>query len=323
MTRTFRLPDVFYLPEPSRKKVPPLNGDPVVERSPVLRLLCVHGVADSLAQDWFIFMNDAPPDIEIAVHEFPGHGHRDKEPVCNGLDELVEDCYLAFKDSMDTGSFALLGHSIGCLVVTQIAKRAREELGVEPCMVFMVERGAGQYPLFTEDGNRRLHEDPLPFMAIYQPTVVSFYNSAGAIGQRTLDMWQKGWFCENETLEQGYHTFKCPVKAIFAEHMVRPYCKYEDLDPYQKVLVDDAGKVFNTKPEDTEEDKWKNGMCFIGHFPYHTFEAWEEWTEFKGTFKVIEVKDCDHMTIKASRYFKETIYGLLREEVIKPWSAIG
>mmetsp|Transcript_61390 Transcript_61390/g.170226 ORF Transcript_61390/g.170226 Transcript_61390/m.170226 type:complete len:352 (+) Transcript_61390:95-1150(+) len=312
MQRTKRLPGISVLPEAQRRKVPPHNGEKAVERNPVLRLLCVHGVADSLSQEWFVLEAEAPPDIEVALHEFPGHGHREKEPICEGLDELVDDAFEAFREPMDTGTFALLGHSIGCLVVTRIAKRAREELGVEPVAVFMVERGACQFPLFTEEGYKKLREEPLPFMAIYQPAVISFYKSAGAIGQRTLDMWQKGWFCENETLEPGYHTFKCPLKAIFAEYMVRCEQKFEDLNEQQRAIIEDGSKFFNKKLD--------NGMVFTGHFPYHSFEEWVNWTAFKEHFKVIECKGCDHMTIKASKEFKTFVFDTLRE-TIKLWSA--
>mmetsp|Transcript_17581 Transcript_17581/g.55387 ORF Transcript_17581/g.55387 Transcript_17581/m.55387 type:complete len:353 (-) Transcript_17581:177-1235(-) len=312
MPRTTRLPTVYMLPEPIRKKVPPLNGDPVPQREPVLRLLCVHGVADSYSQDWYNLELEAPLDIEVAIHEFPGHGHREKEPICNGVDELVDDCFDAFREAMDTGAFALLGHSIGCLIITKVAKRARAELGVEPVMIFMVERGACEHPLFTEKGYKFLHEDPLPFMAVYQPSVIAFYNSAGALGQRTLDMWQKGWFCENETLEQGYHIFKCPVKAVFAELMVRAEHRFEDLDPLTAAQVEHAGKCFNIKRDD--------GTCFTGHFPHYTFEDWVHWTEFKETFEVVECKKTDHMTIKADGKFKTYVYETLRG-VIKLWSA--
>merc|ERR1712127_9658 len=102
---------------------------------------------------------------------------------------------------------------------------------------------------------------------MYQPTVVSFYKSAGEIGQRTLDMWQKGWFCENETLQPGYHTFNCPVKAMFAEYMVRCERIFDDLDFYNKMILEDGGKYFNCKRDD--------GTCFTGHFPYHSYEAWD------------------------------------------------
>mmetsp|Transcript_75946 Transcript_75946/g.176161 ORF Transcript_75946/g.176161 Transcript_75946/m.176161 type:complete len:353 (+) Transcript_75946:36-1094(+) len=312
MKRTNRLPGFHCLPDAQRRKIPPLNGEKVVERKPVLRLLCVHGVADSLSQDWYLFEDEAPPDIEVAMHEFPGHGHREKEPICGGLDELADDAFEAFREAMDTGTFALLGHSIGCLIVTKLAKRAREELGVEPVVVFMVERGACQFPLFTEKGYKKLHEDPLPFMAIYQPAVVSFYNSAGAIGQRTLDMWQKGWFCENETLQPGYHTFNCPLKAMFAEYMVRCEERYEDLDVYKRTIIEDGSKFFNKKIDDE--------MAFTGHFPYHSFEEWVNWTEFKDSFKVVECKGCDHMSIKSHKTFKSTIFDTLRD-VIKLWSA--
>lgn len=117
-----------------------------------LRLLCIHGVADSYEQSWFIWEAESPPEIEVVVHEFPGHGRRDGETVADNIKELTEDAFGAFKEAMETGSFAILGHSIGCLVAINLAKRAQEELNVKPVAVFMVERGAAQFPLFTEKG---------------------------------------------------------------------------------------------------------------------------------------------------------------------------
>jgi len=310
ISRSFKLPDQCWLPQAARRQLPPLNGEQVAERRPVLRLLCVHGVADSYQQDWSTLESEAPPEIEVAMHEFPGHGHREKEPILGSIDELADDAYEAFRHSMDTGSFALLGHSIGCLVITRVAKRAREELGVEPVMVFMVERGACQHPLFTEKGYEKLHSDPVGFMSIYQPTVVAFVKSAGDIGQRTLDMWQRGWFCENHTLEQGYHTFRCPLIAMFAEYMVRCERPAEELDPYNAAIIQDGSKLFNKIRED--------GVAFTGHFPYETYEHWHEWTEFKDTFRIVEVKKCDHMSIKSSIKFKITLWDTLKE-VIKKW----
>merc|ERR1712039_123560 len=114
----------------------------------------------------------------------------------------------------------------------------------------------------------------------------------------------------NETMELGHHTFHCPLKALFAEWMVRCEVKKEDLDPYNKAIIDDGSKYFNKVGED--------GIAFCGHFPYYTFEKWAEWTDFEGTFQVIECKGCDHMTIKGSRLFKATIFDTLRE-AIKLW----
>lgn len=314
MKRSKRLPSRTDLPEAVRRKIPPWNGEPDLVRKPVLRLLCVHGVADSYQQDWHLLEMDAPLNIEVAMHEFPGHGSREAEDILGSVDELTDDAFEAFREAMDTGSFALLGHSIGCLVVTKLAKRAKEELGVEPVQVFMVERGACQYPLFTEAGYKMLREDPLPFMQVYQPTVCSFYKSAGATGQRTLDMWQRGWFCENETLEPGYWTFNCPLMAICADASVDMTKPLADVDPFMRWQVESGGKYFN-KVDDDDPSK-----AFFGHFPEWTFAKWEEWTEFKSTFSTLKVRKCDHMTIKSTGHFKTTLWDALKV-AIKQWQA--
>lgn len=47
MTRSTKLPDFSRLPAAKKKALPPYNGEAVPERSPKLRLLCIHGAADS------------------------------------------------------------------------------------------------------------------------------------------------------------------------------------------------------------------------------------------------------------------------------------
>jgi len=103
MTRSLKLPDFSRLPAAKKKALPPYNGESPPSRSPVLRLLCIHGAADSYAADWCVLENEAPFNVEVATHEFPGHGHRDTEDFCTTLDELVDDCFDAFKDAMNTG----------------------------------------------------------------------------------------------------------------------------------------------------------------------------------------------------------------------------
>ena len=65
MARNTWLPGVSRLPEKQRHQLPPFNGEAEMERKPLLRLLCLHGVADSFAQEWHIFANEAPPHIEV------------------------------------------------------------------------------------------------------------------------------------------------------------------------------------------------------------------------------------------------------------------
>lgn len=311
MERTTRLPGVTRLPEKARMQLAPYNGQTEVVRAPVVRLLCIHGVADSMQQEWHLFAASAPPEVEVGVHEFPGHGHREKEPVLSSLDELVDDAFEAFREAMDSGAFALLGHSIGCLVATGVARRAREELGVEPVFVFMVERGAPQYPLFTDSGLELLKTDRESFMAIWMPMVLSLYTSAGEMGRRTMDMWQKGWFVENDNRQPGFHTFRCPLTAICADMTVDPYL----LDP--KLL--EEGQPLAAKRPTAANMAFTNaeGQTFVGHFPMETYEKWREWTEHEA-FKIVKCKDADHMSIKGNAPFKKEVFRTL-SELVKHW----
>lgn len=103
LSRSSRLPDFSRLPTAKKKALPPYNGQPVRERQVKLRLLCIHGAADSYAADWCTLEDEAPLDVELAVHEFPGHGHRDDEAFCESLDDLAEE-RLAFNSRLQTAA---------------------------------------------------------------------------------------------------------------------------------------------------------------------------------------------------------------------------
>mmetsp|Transcript_41687 Transcript_41687/g.89507 ORF Transcript_41687/g.89507 Transcript_41687/m.89507 type:complete len:441 (+) Transcript_41687:136-1458(+) len=148
---------LHLLSESLQKQLPPsllgqLQKNERQEPTAKVRLICIHGVADSYKQDWFRLEADAPAEVEVLIYEFSGHGHRDREPVPSTIRDITDDAFDALREAMSTGHFALLGHSIGCLVVVELAKRAQAELNVKPAAVFMVERGACQWPLFTQHG---------------------------------------------------------------------------------------------------------------------------------------------------------------------------
>jgi len=274
----------------------------------VLRLLCIHGAADAYSVDWCNLEEEAPPEVEVATHEFPGHGHRDAEPFCVTLDELCDDCFDAFRDAMDTGAFALLGHSIGALVAIKIAKRARAELGVEPVAVIMLERGAAQHPLFTEVGAERLRTDPVSFFEYWNPTVFKLYKSAGDIGKRTLDMWQKDQLMDQDVIEVGYHTFKCPLTAIAADGSWDSWVTLADLNESQAALTQPSIEAGAYRIA-------KDGKAFAGHFPAWTYDGWKDWTEHPKGCNIVKCKDCDHMTVKHNSMFKNELWKILRDVV--------
>merc|ERR1712061_110918 len=133
-----------------------------------------------------------------------------------------------------------------------------------------------------------LKNNPEPLFEVIKPNVINFYRSAGALGQRTFDMWALGWRCENETMEVGYHVFKCPLVTIYAENELPPPVDWESLPEEQKAFYKLHSKAFYFNKVDEE------GKYFAGHFPAHSFENWIEWTENKQMFKVIMCPETDH-----------------------------
>mmetsp|Transcript_27790 Transcript_27790/g.52148 ORF Transcript_27790/g.52148 Transcript_27790/m.52148 type:complete len:350 (+) Transcript_27790:36-1085(+) len=308
MIRTNLLPDFSRLPERVKKTMPPYNGKPPGERSPVLRLLCIHGAADAYSVDWCDLEEEAPPEVEVATHEFPGHGHREREPFCKTLDELCDDCFEAFRDAMNTGAFVLLGHSIGALVAIKISKRARAELGVEPVSVIMLERGAAQHPLFTEAGAEKLRTDPVNFFEHWNPTVFKLYKSAGDVGKRTMDMWAVDQILDQDAIEVGYHTFRCPLTAFAADDSWNLWMKIDDMDEEKAALMRKNVGIGAYKEE-------KDGKLFFGHFPEWTYKGWKDWTEHPKGCRVVLCRDCDHMSVKKNAHFKEALWKLLKDAV--------
>eukprot|EP00440_Ansanella_granifera_P023959 gb/GFBE01026021.1/.p1 GENE.gb/GFBE01026021.1/~~gb/GFBE01026021.1/.p1 ORF type:complete len:351 (+),score=75.29 gb/GFBE01026021.1/:1-1053(+) len=309
MTRSNRLPDFGRLPPKFRQRFPPYNGKTATPRSPVLRLLCIHGAADSYSQDWADLEEEAPGDIEVATYEFPGHGHREKEPFFSKLDELVDDCFEAFRNAMDTGAFALMGHSIGALIAIKVAKRARAELGVEPVFVIMMERGAAQHPLFTDVGAERLRTDPVPFFEYWNPMVYKLYKSAGEIGERTMEMWSKDQLMDNDIIEVGYHTFRCPMLALSADASLHTWCKLDEMDEATRALQ--LKKMEVGAYQKTND----NGKTFCGHFPEWTYPGWQEWTEHPQGCRIAECRPTDHMGIKSNAMARKEIWKALRTAI--------
>mmetsp|Transcript_96979 Transcript_96979/g.230677 ORF Transcript_96979/g.230677 Transcript_96979/m.230677 type:complete len:351 (+) Transcript_96979:33-1085(+) len=309
MTRGQRIPDFSKLPAAKKKALPPYNGEPEVERSPVLRLLCIHGAADSYAADWCVLENEAPPNIEVVCHEFPGHGHRDLEPLCSTLDELVDDCFEAFREAMDTGAFAILAHSIGALMAIKMAKRARAELGVEPVFVIMLERGAAQHPLFTERGAQWLREEPVGFFEFWNPMIYKLYKSAPPeVGERTLSMWAKEQIMDQDAIEVGYHSFKCPMLAMGAELSWHSWVKLEDLSDENKKLMMNKHEVGAYMVE-------KDGKLFQGHFPEWTYKGWQDWTEHPAGCRILQCKGANHMDVKLNEDFNQELWKALKQVI--------
>lgn len=76
--------------------------------------------------------------IDFVKLEYPGHGLRRKEKLCETYEELEEDLYGQLKKNYSGGDYALLGYSMGSIMVLEVLRylSEKEELSY-PRYVFL------------------------------------------------------------------------------------------------------------------------------------------------------------------------------------------
>lgn len=73
---------------------------------------------------------------QVAAVQYPGRHDRHREPFARSVTELVDGILPEVMACADTGSLALLGHSLGALVAFETARRMRAE-GASPAVLFV------------------------------------------------------------------------------------------------------------------------------------------------------------------------------------------
>lgn len=69
-----------------------------------------------------------PPEMKLVKLEYPGHGKRRKEPLCQGFSELVGDLYETIREyNADEMPYALLGYSMGTIATVEILSKILKE----------------------------------------------------------------------------------------------------------------------------------------------------------------------------------------------------
>mmetsp|Transcript_32438 Transcript_32438/g.75375 ORF Transcript_32438/g.75375 Transcript_32438/m.75375 type:complete len:359 (+) Transcript_32438:17-1093(+) len=303
--RNFRLPDFSELPEQIVKLLP--EPDLHLKARPMVCIRCFvfYGAGDTWYA-WAMLAATAPAYCEVAVHEWPFHGSRDEEDALTSLDALTEDALRAIKASMqqhakggrvEGAPFALIGHSIGCLVVVALAKRLREEYALEPAAVVLLDRAAPHIPLHSAYGQKYRDENPWAFMRDYNDTV---YNAAaaagGARGERMVKMWVDDVKIGSDTRAVGYHIFKCDVMLLRATKNIGIEALKDSQDPEarRKHATRDAlmgsppGWAMDCSPEQYEE--------------------WRDWVH--GEFILKDIHD-NHIGIKSNKDALDAIWDFL------------
>src|SRR5205085_9026436 len=109
-----------------------------------LRLLCLPyaGGAADIFRSW---ANVFPPTIEVCPIQLPGRGGRLLEPPFTNLSLLVETLTSELLPYLDK-PFALFGHSMGAIIVFELARQLRSKKINEPLHLFVSAWRAPQIP---------------------------------------------------------------------------------------------------------------------------------------------------------------------------------
>ena len=278
-----------------------------------IRVFVFYGAGD-IWYAWAELASKAPPYCEVAVHEWPSHGgaetSRGEEDPCESLDALAEDALRAVRESLEQHTsggriamppFVLIGHSIGCLLVTALAQKLRERMGLEPAAVVMLDGGPPHLPLHSEYGQRYRDESPWDFMRDYNLPVWKAASDASKKspekGEGMLSMWLSACRYANDTRPVGSHTFQCDLVVLRAMQNFRGAWLREGASEEERFFHETRDKVMGSPPG-----------CSADFSP-EQFEEWEQWAE-PGRFMLRDV-DTSHMGIKANPAALQIIWYLL------------
>ena len=108
-----------------------------------LRLFCFPyaGGGALVYRDWHRIL---PASIGVYAAQLPGRGDRLAESPFLDLPALIEPLTESIKSSLGK-PFAFFGHSMGALIAFELARKLRDEYGVEPAHLFVSGRRAPQF----------------------------------------------------------------------------------------------------------------------------------------------------------------------------------
>lgn len=109
-----------------------------------MRLFCFP-YAGGTAQIYHGWPSGLPDFVEVCSVQLPGRGSRMAEPALTNIRHLVEAAAPALMPYFDR-PFAFFGHSLGALIIFELARRLRATRGMSPTRLFVSGRGAPQIP---------------------------------------------------------------------------------------------------------------------------------------------------------------------------------
>lgn len=109
----------------------------------IIKLFCFPyaGGSSMIFNKWKPYLN-AFPDIELIPVELAGRGTRMEEPLYSELQEAVEDLYQVVISKINDSQYAFFGHSLGGLLVYELAQKIRQLNMPQPVHLFFSGRCA-------------------------------------------------------------------------------------------------------------------------------------------------------------------------------------
>lgn len=110
-------------------------------RPGAVRLLCLPFAGGS-ASFYFELSAALAPDVQVVGVQLPGRQDRRAEPALDDLGSVVEELFVAIKDTLAQERTAILGISMGAVVGFELARAMENRLGVAPEQLFVSGRRA-------------------------------------------------------------------------------------------------------------------------------------------------------------------------------------
>jgi medium-chain acyl-[acyl-carrier-protein] hydrolase len=121
------------------------------------KLFCIpySGGSAAIYAKWNSFLKNT---IEVVPVELAGRGRRIGERFYDTFNDAVEDIYgfIGNDGCLDSGNYALYGHSMGSLLVYEVMKKIKKEGKSLPDIVFL----SGRRPPHIDDTENDIHELP-------------------------------------------------------------------------------------------------------------------------------------------------------------------
>mmetsp|Transcript_19644 Transcript_19644/g.35740 ORF Transcript_19644/g.35740 Transcript_19644/m.35740 type:complete len:453 (-) Transcript_19644:29-1387(-) len=304
-------------------------------RKPQCYVLAFPGAEDEVINGWLRLECEAPPEVEVGVYEWPGHGGRGDEPFAKTLTELVDDAFETFRDAALVGNFAVLGHSIGALIMTGVCERFQRELRRRPILAYSLDRGAPHLMTLTEDVRKLLATDPVRYMEIADPMKKP---DSKAYRMRMADQP-----FDDHVFPIGFYKFQCPVHVFIASSLLGPQDAgataeahgdddttvpevQGDADP---TVAAESGEDAKAVPEEVREDSAAaagandESLNFIPYlsnwFRSGTSRPWTEedgelWSKWGDDVSMHPV-DLSHMELRLSDTIYNRLYGEIQRTV--------